>query len=92
MDTIFWIIWGSGCICLAAWHVRAGQANNATHRERKQIIVAMDAAGWPAHLQRQYNLVDYQSHLREKFWGRDAFSLYPRQLQEVVRTYLGEAA
>jgi hypothetical protein len=92
MDIIFWVLWGSGCVGIAAWYVRAGSANNATHRERKQIIAAMDAAGWPPHLHRQYSLVDYQTHLREKFWGRDALGLYPRQLQEVVRAYLGETA
>lgn len=92
MSTIFWIIWGSACICLALWYVRAVRANNATHRERNQIIQAMDDAGWPSHLHRQYSLVDYQAHLREKFWGRDALSLYPRELQEVVRAYRGECA
>lgn len=92
MNMIFWGIWSLACVGLVAWFVWAGRANNATHRERVQIIAAIDAAGWPNRLQRQYGLVDYQAHLREKFWGRDALSLYPRELQEVVRAYLGDAA
>ncbi|PZS96342.1 hypothetical protein A7X66_09245 [Stenotrophomonas maltophilia] len=92
MNTIFWVMWGCACVGIAAWHVWAGRANNATHRERNQIIQAMVDAGWPSHLHRQYSLVDYQAHLREKFWGRDALSLYPRELQEVVRAYRGECA
>lgn len=92
MEITSWFFCGIAWICLAAWYIRAGHANDVTYRQRMQIIAAIDDAGWPGHLQRQYQRVDYQSHLRERFWGRDAISLYPIQLQEVIRSYRGDAA
>lgn len=82
------VVWAI-TIAWMVWHTRA---NNATHRERMQIIAAIDEAGWPAVLERQYRFVDYNAHLRAKFWGRDAIELYPRQLREVIRAYRGEVA
>gem|GEM_PF-6446491 len=86
---VHFVVGGAISIAWMVWHTRA---SNATYRERMEIIAAIDEAGWPAVLERQYRFVDYNAHLRAKFWGRDAIELYPRQLREVIRAYRGEVA
>jgi len=66
-------------LALLAWASRMKWANDVTYDQRIAMIGEWDLLLEDSYLPALWSFqsVSYSSHLREVFWGRDPYKLYP---------------